>query len=73
MREVSGALALLQMADQPGPASTHGGNPLKRVIAIAALLLGVAAAFSIPASADTACIEIHLNVNGTPVDQVQCV
>jgi hypothetical protein len=40
---------------------------------MAALVLGAAAAFAIPASAETACIEIHLNVNGTPVDKVQCV
>ena len=46
---------------------------MKRVVALAALLLGAAAAFAIPASASTACIEIHLNVNGTLVDQVRCV
>ena len=40
---------------------------------MAALVLGAAAAFAIPASAETACVEIHLNINGTPVDQVQCV
>ena len=50
-----------------------GGNPLKRVLAMAALVLGTAAAFAIPASASTACLEVHVNVNGTPVDQVQCV
>jgi hypothetical protein len=46
---------------------------LKRVLAVAALLLGVAGAFAIPASAETACVEVHINVNGTPVDHVQCV
>ena len=46
---------------------------MKRAIALAAVLLGVAAAFAIPASADTACIEIHLNVNGTQVDELRCV
>ncbi|HUR14884.1 MAG TPA: hypothetical protein VM097_10380 [Mycobacteriales bacterium] len=46
---------------------------MKRVIAIAALLLGTASAFAIPASAENACVEIHVNVNGTPVDHVQCV
>jgi hypothetical protein len=46
---------------------------VKRVIAIAALLLGTAGAFAIPASASTACIEVLIKVNGTPVDQAQCV
>ena len=46
---------------------------MKRVIAIAALLLGTAGAFAIPAGASTACIEVHVNVNGTPVDHAQCV
>jgi hypothetical protein len=46
---------------------------LKRVIALAALVLGTAAAFAVPASASTACVEIHLNVNGNAVDKVQCV
>ena len=50
-----------------------GGHILKRVIALAALILGTAAAFAVPASASNACIEIHLNVNGTAVDRVQCV
>jgi hypothetical protein len=46
---------------------------LKRVIAIAALLLGTAGAFAIPASASTACVHVHLDVNGTVVDQAPCV
>ena len=61
------------MAGQPDPPLTPEVTPLKRVIAIAALLLGTAGAFAIPASASTACVEVHINVNGTPVDQVQCV
>lgn len=46
---------------------------MKRLIVLAALLLGTAGAFAVPASADTACVEIHVNINGTPVDHVQCV
>jgi len=46
---------------------------LKRVLAITALLLGTAAALAAPASAETACLEVHLNVNGQAVDQVQCI
>jgi hypothetical protein len=46
---------------------------LKRVIAISALLLGVAGAFAIPASASTACVSIHVDVNGTVIDQNPCV
>jgi len=62
------------MAGQPGPSAlTTEVTPLKRVIAIAALLLGTAGAFAIPASASNACVEVHINVNGTPIDQAQCV
>jgi hypothetical protein len=46
---------------------------LKRVVAAAVLLLGVAGAFAIPASAETACVSIHIDVNGTVVDQNPCV
>lgn len=41
---------------------------MKRLIAIAALLLGTGAAFAIPASASTACLNVHIDVNGTVVD-----
>jgi hypothetical protein len=46
---------------------------VKRVLAISALLLGVAGAFAIPASADTACLHVHVQVNDQVVDQDQCV
>jgi len=46
---------------------------LKRVLAAAVLLLGVAGAFAIPASAETACVSIYLDVNGTVVEQAPCV
>jgi hypothetical protein len=40
---------------------------LKRVIAISALLLGLGA-FGASASASTACLNVHIDVNGTVVD-----
>jgi type 1 fimbria pilin len=46
---------------------------LKRLIAIAALLLGTAAAFAVPASASTACLSVHVDINGTVIDQNPCV
>jgi hypothetical protein len=46
---------------------------LKRVLAIAALLVGVAGVFAVPASASTACLTVHVDVNGTVVDQAPCV
>ncbi|HEU0129829.1 MAG TPA: hypothetical protein VFQ85_02420 [Mycobacteriales bacterium] len=44
---------------------------LKKIIAATAVAgaLGFVAA---PAMAAGACVEIHLNINGTPVDVVQC-
>ena len=42
-------------------------TPLKRVIAISALLLGLGA-FGASASASTACLNVHIDVNGTVVD-----
>ena len=46
---------------------------MKRVLAITALLLGTAAAIAVPASADTACLTVHVQVNDTVVDQAPCV
>jgi hypothetical protein len=46
---------------------------LKRVLAAAVLLLGIAGAFATPASAETACVNLHLDVNGTVQDVNQCV
>jgi hypothetical protein len=46
---------------------------LKRLIVLAALLLGTAGAFAIPASASTACLSVHIDVNGTVIDQNPCV
>jgi len=44
---------------------------LKRVLAVAALL--IAGAFALPASAETACVDIYLDINGQVVEQSQCV
>ena len=46
---------------------------MKRLIVLAALLLGTAGAFAIPASASTACLSVHIDVNGTVIDQNPCV
>jgi hypothetical protein len=46
---------------------------LKRLIVLAALLLGTAGAFAIPASASTACLSVHIDVNGTVIDQNPCI
>jgi hypothetical protein len=46
---------------------------LKRVLAIAALVLGTAGVFAAPASASTACLTVHLDINGTVIDQAPCV
>jgi hypothetical protein len=46
---------------------------LKRLIALAALVLGVAGAFAVPASASTACVTVHVDINGTVIDQNPCV
>jgi hypothetical protein len=46
---------------------------MKRVLAAAALLLGTAAALAVPASAETACVSIHVQVNDQVIDQNPCV
>ena len=46
--------------------------PLKRVLAIAALVLASAAAIATPASA-AACLTAHVQVNDTVQDVNQCV
>lgn len=46
---------------------------MKRVLAIAALLLGVAGAFAVPAGAETACVDVYVDLNGQVVEQSQCV
>lgn len=48
-------------------------TPLKRVLAVAALLLGTTAALAVPASASTACLSVHVQVNDQSVDQDPCV
>lgn len=47
---------------------------MKRVLAIAALVLGTTAAFAAPAAnASTACLTVHIQVNDQVVDQAPCV
>ncbi len=46
---------------------------MKRVLAIAALFVGATAAFAVPASAENACLTVHVQVNDQVVDQAQCV
>jgi hypothetical protein len=46
---------------------------LKRVLAIAALLIGAATAFSAPAGAADLCIHADINVNGTAQVIDQCL
>ena len=46
---------------------------MKRVLAVTALVLGVAGVFAVPASASTACLTIHVQVNDQVVDQAPCV
>ena len=48
-------------------------TPLKRVLAITALVLGSVAAIAVPASASTACLTVHVQVNDQVVDQNPCV
>ena len=48
-------------------------TPLKRVLAVAALLLGTTAAIAVPASASTACLTVHVQVNDQVIDQAPCV
>jgi hypothetical protein len=46
---------------------------MRRALAIAALLLGTAAAFSTPAGAESLCVHAHVNVNGTAQGIDQCL
>lgn len=46
---------------------------MKRVLAIAAIVVGSIAAFAVPASADTLCVTTHVQINDTVNDQAQCV
>jgi uncharacterized protein YggE len=46
---------------------------LKRVLAIAALVLGATAAFAAPANAASLCIHADVNVNGTAQVADQCI
>ena len=63
-----------RLADQPEPRNSDTEvTPLKRLIVLAALLLGTAGAFAFPASADTACVTIHVQINDTVIDQAPCV
>ena len=46
---------------------------MRRLIAAAGIAVGVAV-LVVPAQAEpVACVEIHLDVNGTPVDQAICL
>ena len=51
----------------------HGGNPLKRVLALAALVLGTTAALAVPANAASLCVNADINVNGTAQTIAQCL
>lgn len=46
---------------------------MKRVLAIAALLVGSTVAIALPASASTACLTVHVQVNDQVVDQAPCI
>jgi hypothetical protein len=46
---------------------------LKRVLAIAALVLGTTAALAMPANAASLCVHGDINVNGTSQVIDQCV
>jgi hypothetical protein len=73
VREVTLVTTLEQATGQTDRSSYTEVNPLKRVLAIAALLVGATAAFAIPASAETACLTVHVQVNDQVVDQAPCV
>ena len=73
MREGRAARPLGKTTGHTETGVLHGGNPLKRVLALTALLLSTVAAVAVPASASTACLNVHVDINGTVVDQAPCV
>ncbi|MCU1594497.1 MAG: hypothetical protein JWO12_1889 [Frankiales bacterium] len=48
-------------------------DPLKRVLALAALIFGTTAALAMPANAAGLCINADINVNGTAQTISQCL
>jgi hypothetical protein len=48
-------------------------EPLKRVLALAALILGTTAALAMPANAAGLCVHADINVNGTAQTVDQCI
>ena len=55
------------------PVDTLTEEPVKRVLAITALLFASVAGLAAPASASTLCLTGHVDVNGTVQDINQCV